>query len=298
MMNKRGQLFTILAILLIGLMFLSFEIFSYIHERGAVKTRVSTMDSFLHSIEKNLERQMYISGYRIIFLAENETFVTASYIDVDAFFNEAFFNGTVNNEVTDILLGATQDDILDSLNEKARKINVNITMQNISIDVSQTDPWHVKFTLSSYFIMKDRENLARWERQQNISGFIPIENFEDPLYIWGSGVLGISQIITPTIYEGNYTISNLNDHLDQGYYAANPDAPSFLGRLRGDLSPDENGIESFVNKDKFLAQGLPNYEKSSVDYIYFSSDNPSYESVAGMPPWFRIDVDHKPKYGL
>ena len=68
-MNKKAQIFTVLAIVLIMLMFVSFEIFSMIRERDSIKTRVSSMDSFLNSIEDNLERQMYISGFRILFLA-------------------------------------------------------------------------------------------------------------------------------------------------------------------------------------------------------------------------------------
>ena len=61
-------------------MFISFELFSLIHERGVIRTRVSTMDSFLNSVEDNLEKQIYIAGFRIIFLAENYVVDTGKYI--------------------------------------------------------------------------------------------------------------------------------------------------------------------------------------------------------------------------
>lgn len=301
MKNKRGQLFTILALLLIGLMFLSFEIFSTISERQTDKERVSSLDSFLFSLEQNLERQMYISGYRILFLAESEITSTGNYIDIYNFFNESFFNGSVNGKANDILIGATHDFLINSVNSKANKINAEVIMENSTIEINQTDPWNIKFSLITDFIIKDKSDLVRWEKQQIISTLIPIKNFEDPLYTINSLARVPNKMIS-TPYEGNYVngedISNLLDHVQNSYYSASSSAPSFLKRLEGDLSADPNGIESFVNLGEFSAQGLPIKTKSCIDYIYFSSNNPSYSSVAGMPNWFYIDDAHKTKYGL
>jgi len=300
MKNKRGQIFTILAIILISLMFLSFELFSFLHQTKSTKTRVSTMDSFLSSIEENFARQIYISGFRILFLAENQITSTGNYINVNDFFQEAFFNGTVNGvENNSILMGATYEDITESLTNKARKINVNITLENSNLTVTQNDPWNVNVTLISKFIMSDREELARWEKNQIITSLIPITFFEDPIFTINS-YAQISRKINQTIYEGNYTISNLNTHLNNGYYAANPNAPSFLKRLEGNLTSDINGIESFVYIPDFTAQGIPTYDKSVVDYIYFSSQNPPAHTVSGMPSWFKIDStdNHTEKYGV
>ena len=303
-MNKRGQIFTIISILLISLMFVSFELFSFIHERNVVKTRVSTMNNFLYSIEQNLERQMYISGFRILFLAENEITSTGEYIDVEDFFNAAFFNGTVNGDSNNsILVGATYDDIIFSLNEKSKKINVDIVLTNSSISITQEDPWFVKFTMTSDFIMQDKGDLAKWNKQQVISAFIPVEGFEDPIYTVNS-YARVSRKISQTLYEGNYAtdsdITNLLSHFDNNYYAANPSAPNFLKRLEGNLSANENGIESFVDTSEFSQQGISILTKSDIDYIYFSSNNPTYYSVSGMPSWFNIDSedDHLTKYNV
>lgn len=303
-MNNRGQIFTIIAILIISLMFVSFELFSFIHERNVVKTRVSTMNNFLFSIEENLERQMYISGFRILFLAENEITSNGVYIDIEDFFNEAFFNGTVNGDSNNsILLGATYSDLISSLNQKSSKINVDIVLTNTTIDVSQEDPWFVKFTMTSDFTMEDKEDLARWDKQQIISALIPVVGFEDPTYIVNSYAM-LSRKIIQTPYERNYIsgtdVTNLLSHVNNGYYAANSFAPSFLNRLEGNFSADENGIESFVEIPELSQQGLPVSTKSVVDYIYFSSDNPTYYSVSGMPSWFKIDSEdnHTTKYNV
>ncbi len=301
--NKKSQLFTVLVILLISLMFVSFEVFSFIYERNTVKARVDTMDNFLFSVEKNLERQMYISGFRILFLAGEHITSTGSYIDVDDFFNEAFFNGTVGGNSSDIMNGATYDDLIDSINQKAKKINVNITLSNSSIAVAQEGPWAVNFSLISDFVMKDKEGLAKWEKKQVISAIIPISNFEDPLYTVNT-YAKVSVKIAQTPYEGNYTngsdVTNLFSHVDSNYYAANPSAPSFLKRLEGNLSADANGIESFVKIPDLSKQGLPTSTKSNIDYVYFSSNNPTFYSVSGMPSWFRIDGQdgHLEKYNV
>ncbi len=149
--------------------------------------------------------------------------------------------------------------------------------------------------------MQDREDLARWEKQQIITAFIPVEGFEDPIYIINT-YAKISRNINQTPYEGNYVVggdaTNLSSHVDNGYYAANSFAPSFLRRLEGDTSADVNGIESFVNIPELSTQGIPTSTKTNIDYIYFSTNNPAYTSVPGMPLWFNIDSidNHSTKY--
>lgn len=295
MRNKKAQIYTIMAIVLIGLLFVSIEVFSVVNQRHEVKTRVSTMESFLTSIEKNFERQVFISGFRIIFLAENEIATKGTYIsNLDNFFEEAFFNGTVNGIEQEILLGATYDDILNSMNEKAKKVNVEITFKDPEISVSQEDPWRIMFKVTTNFTMEDISGLARWDKQQKITAYIPIEGFEDPIYIINTNGL-VPRKINRTIYTefivGN-DVSNLLDHLDKGYYLATNESPNFLDRLRGDSSPDANGIESLVNLPELSTQGIPTNDKTAVDHIYFSASNPSASGINGMPAWFNLDSKH------
>ena len=301
--SKKAQVFTLIAISLIGLLFLTFSIYSYIDKRHPVEVRVSSIESFLGSIEQNLERQMYISGFRIIFLAQNQIILTGNYIpDTDDFFNEAFYNGTVNDINDSILIGATYDFLIDSINDKAKKINVDVTLSNSVITVDQVDPWHVRFSIVSDFLMEDKSGLAKWEKRQNISALIPINSFEDPIYTVNTNAK-ISKKFNQTIFEGNYVsgsdVSNLLSHIQNEYYSNNSNAPSFLKRLEGDLSADENGIESFVNTNRLAQEGLPVSDKTKIDYIYFNNGlNPVDYHVTGMPAWFTIDDQngHLEKY--
>ena len=301
--NKKAQLFTLVVTMLALLLFISFELYSILQSQHTIKERVKTMNNFLYALEKNMERRMYIIGFRMIFLAENEIATKGHYINPQEFFQEAFFNGTVEGKTNSFLEGATYDDLIESINQKANKINVRINITNSVINFSQEDPWRVKFTMDSHFIMEDKSGLARWEKDQHLVTYIPITTFEDPIFIVDT--LGkVSRKINQTIYEGEYRSgndsTNLSLHVENGLYAANPYAPSFLKRLAGDLSADENGIESFVVLPELSKQGLAVKNKSCIDYIYFSQRNPPIQSVEGMPSWFLIDSEdnHTTKYQI
>jgi hypothetical protein len=316
--NKRGQIFTLIAISLVVLMFLSIQIYSHLREKEMIKNRIKSMDSFMTSIEKNLERQIYISGFRIIFLAIDQISTKGTYItNLDTFINESFFNGTVGGVPQNLMIGATRDNLTSSINEKAIKINVNVSMNNTFISITQDDPWSIKITMFSDFILEDVQGLARWEKRQNITTYVPIVGFQDPFYLVNSnGKMGspkLSGKINKTIYDGNYNvsgdISNLSDHFEEGYYTNNSDAPSFLKRLKGNFSSDPNGIESFVDTDILVSlideggQQLnywdPTGTKSVVDYIYFNTGSSvAGNSIVGMPSRFKIDSARKIRYQL
>ncbi|MEK6917713.1 MAG: hypothetical protein AABW51_02085 [Nanoarchaeota archaeon] len=303
--QRKAQMFTITAILLIALVFASFEIFSILHERAAIKERVHSMDNFLKSLEKNMQRQMYISGYRILFLANQETATKLTYINnFNSFSQEAFFNGSVDGIPSNITIGTTYADVINSINQKAAKINVNVVLNNTVFSITQNDPWNVRVSMVSDFVMTDVQGLALWNKKQNISVLILVDNFEDPLFAVGSGGK-ITRKIKQTIYEGNYVTgsnsSNFTNHFIKGYYASNPSAPSFLMRLEGNFSANPNGIESFVIKEALIQQGVSvDTYKDSLDYIYFDPSNNPYKCYPTTPPesYFRIDLQHLAKYNL
>ncbi len=299
-MNNKSQIFTLIAIALLVLFFVSYEVYSISQDRYAIKTRISTMDSFLFSLETNLEREVYVSGYRAIFLAEDKISKTGTYIpDINSFMQEAFFNGTASGNSSEILDGTTYSDILQSVNEKADKINVNININNPEISIFQENPWNVALIFSFDLEMNDNSNLASWKKHEDIKSLIEIDGFEDPVYLINTNGK-VAYKFNRTIYDGNYVQAgnpeNLNQHVLNKYYAENPDAPSFLKRLEGDLSADANGIESLADLSEFTKQGLEIQQKSIVYHIYFSQNNPSSRNIQGLPSWFRLDDAHLVKY--
>ncbi len=293
--NKKGMFFTILVISLLSLFIMSYSFYFVSQDREATNKRVKTMNNFVFSIEKDLPRQVYISGFRMIFLLERKITETGNYIaDLNNSVEELFFNGTINNESQELMNGAKLVDIKNSLNEKAQKINANVTISNSSIIVSQENPWEVKFVLKSNLFIADRSNLVMWNKTLIIIANIPIENFEDPLYIISTNGL-VTNKINKTSYT-NFTqgvdVTNLLAHVKSQNYIASALAPSFLDRLQGKLSANPNGIESLVYLPKLSAQGIAVNDKSVVDYIYFSNNNPAVHNIQGMQPWFKIDDAH------
>ncbi len=300
MINKRGVFFTILVIVILSLFFLTYTFYSNVQERKTINQRIDTLNNFVFSNQQDTARKIKISGFRIIFLLEKDMVESGEYIpNINTAFQEAFFNGTINGrntpEITSIMAGATYKDIKKDLSEKAYKINTNISIYNPSISILQEDPWNIKVSLNSTITINDLSNLALWNNTYLITAFVPIENFEDPLYIINTNGL-VTNKINKTIYGDFQNTSNLLPHTINSYYINSTDAPSFLDRIQGLNAPNPNGVESLVNLQKLSAQGIQVKDKSVVDHIYFSSVNPPASQVSGMPSWFKLDAQHSAIY--
>jgi hypothetical protein len=88
----------------------------------------------------------------------------------------------------------------------------------------------------------------------------------------------------------------------EGYYTSfeSDTGPDIFERLEGSLtSSSENGMETFINVERFQLVGLPvKTEQVSVEYLYFSYQSINGVPARGMPPWFRIDFTRAAKYNL
>jgi len=298
-MNKKGIIFTIIAIALLSFFLVSYTIFYSINTRESVTKRIETMNNFVNLVEEDLPRQLYISGFRVIFLFNKRIADTGDYmINFNSTFKECFYNGTIYGEAQTLMDGVKLEDIEDALNEKARNINVNISLTNSNISIYQESPWFIKVVLNANLEIRDEGDLASWNRAASFETYIPVEGFEDPLYVVETNGL-VTNKINKTIYEGfvnGADVSNLSSHVENLYYKASDTAPSFLDRLEGINSANANGIESLVYLPRLSSQGITLKQKSVVDYIYFSSDNPLSNQIQGMPSWFRLDVEHHDDY--
>ena len=301
-LNKRGFFFVMLSLLLITFFLLTFTFFSVINDRSAVQKRVATLNGFVSALEDDLNRRLFISGFRIIFLFEEEIVQTGDSLDdIDASFTELFYQGTLNGVAhPEVMTGATFDGIEEGLRMKAEKIGANLSLNNPSAVMYQEDPWNVRVNLSADFFVEDLSGLVSWNKTIYAYALIPVEGFGDPVYITNTNSLVFGNI-TKTPYNDFVSggdVSNLLSHAMGPYYVNNSDAPSFLQRFEGDFSADANGIESLVNLDTLSSLGIGVQQKSVVDHIYFSANNPcsSIVTPSGMPSWFRLDAGHDEFY--
>ena len=250
------------------------------------------MENFLFELEKSLQRETYIFGFRTLFSAEDYISKTGKYIpDVTTLFNDSFFNASIAGNNSVILNDTSFSAMLISINKKANKVNVNITITDPKITAYQPDPWNVAITWTFNLTMKDNSNLSSWSRVENITAFVEIKGFEDPLYLVNTNSK-VSYLINRSEFFNGSKITNLTGNLQLHRYIAHTDAPSFLKRLTGSVNADPAGIESLVDLSAVDYAGIPTQQKSIVDYIYFSANNPANSQVSGMPSWYRIDTSH------
>jgi hypothetical protein len=300
-MNKKGIFFTIIVIATLSLFLITYTYYSSVNNRESVTKRIETMNNFIFSLEQDMSRKLYISGFRIIFLLEKRITENGKFINnVQNDFNEIFFKNSLNaillsGDDYQLMIGANYSSIKKDLKDMGKKVNLDVTLTDPIVQVSQDDPWNVKVTMYVNLTVRDQGNLASWNKDWIISSYIPIENFEDPFYIIGTNKTVNKIQRTPFRNFIDTTTSskaNLTSHIQGSYYINNTRAPSFIKRLEGDFSADQNGIESIVNLEKLNTQGVFVYDKSCVDYVYFNpSNNPDKFLVPGAPSWFRIDED-------
>jgi hypothetical protein len=280
--NKQAVAFTIVTITIISLLFLTYGGYTLIQDRSSINKRINTLNNFVDSVERDLPRQLFISGYRAIFLLDKKTIDSGAYItNVNASLNELFFNGTMASVPQDLMADATFLSMENFLLGNADKINADIELLNPKISIKQKDPWNLEVTLSINIIIEDQGDLAKWNRSILVSSLIPVDNFIDPIYHVGtSGQLTNKIEKTPyTNFVSGADTTNLTNHFQNSYYKASTSAPSFYNRLEGNFSADPNGIESMVYPLKLSEQGVAVKYKSVIDYIYFSNSDPAKYTV-------------------
>ena len=269
------MIFTIMVIALLSFFLIAYSGYEIIKDRSPIEKRINTLNSFVSSVETDIPRHLYISGYRTIFIMQQYTIDKYSYItDFDNSLEEIFFNGTLYGEHKSLMDDGKFSDILESLNNNAEKINAEVQMLNPSISVEQLDPWNLQFNLNITLIITDKSNLASWNRTDSFNATVPIATFVDPIYsVETSGKVTNEITKSPFANFSSTDYSNLISHFQNSYYIASTSAPSFLNRLVGNFSNNEFGIESIVYPQNLANVDLSVKHKSLIDYIYFSDNN-------------------------
>ncbi len=287
--QKKGIFFTVMVLVIVSLLLVSYTFYSAINQRKVIQKRVETMNNFIVSLEDDIPRKMFVAGFRSIFIFNNKIIENGQYInDASVRFEEMFFNASFMDEAQPIMSGATYDDLKNDLTAQGKKINVNVTITGAYVKMDHADPWNIRITLTSNMTIEDATSLARWNKTLVSSGFIPTYHFDDPIYLIGTGGL-----MTVKVNETNYkpfNVQNLSFHVSEHYYINTTDAPSFIDRLQGDVGANSPyGIESLVNIQEISNLGLNPEQKSITDYIYFSASNPSSCHIANQAGWFYLE---------
>lgn len=295
-----------LAIVVISLFVLSITFFSGFALRKSVQNRVESLSEFVIAVEDDLPRQLFITGYRSIFVMEKEIGDNRNYLGNGGVYSnlqEAFFNGTINGKTQPLLDKIKFSDLEKLVQDRARVISASVVFSNPSINITQEDPWNVKIIFITDFYVEDSNGLASWNKTLVSVSYISIQNFTDPVY-----TLNTNREVNPKIVKTPHQTFDSNaviSHISNGYYRNLTNSPSFIDRLEGNfvvsnmLYP-QYGIESLVNVDEIPEAYLQPAGRSSVDYLYFESTTTgcSVPSVSSSYPNFRLDNAHFDDYGV
>ncbi|MEM2130906.1 MAG: hypothetical protein QXR96_00125 [Candidatus Woesearchaeota archaeon] len=311
--NKRAFFFTISAIFLIILVisFISTKnTYRYREKQESLETRAKTINYFIDDFEKDLERELFIGGYRAIismtsYLKNIQNFIN----DTNFVFSEVFLNGTINNTEIDLMkqdnngfiTGADFKSWLLRINEEAEKLNINVKADVKNITIYHEDPFNITIELEANLIFEDLNNLLKFNYTKKFFKKIPITGFEDPLYIVSTKdkISNVINITTEKNFVDESNISGLIKHYQYSYYKESNKAPSFLMRFSGNFSESIYGIESMIYLPEYYAQ-FGNYkDRSVIDYIYFGNQSLTfYCNITGMPNEFKIDSLHLIDYEI
>lgn len=296
--QKKGMYYTIATIFILTIFLLSLHYEKKLTEESVAK-RIRTMNSFISSAERDTSRALYISGYRTLLLMQNNLSKGSYISNTTLVFQEAILNGTFEGKNSSTLTGSAFSDWQKTIAIKGSEANIFVNLTDLKIKVYQESPWAITIEANFNMFLNDTTGLAYWNKSELIKSEIEIDGFEDPVYIINTGGK-LPNIINRTIYDETYVsgtdVLNLTEHALNSYYSANTLAPSFIMRLEGRMGSSPYGIESMVNLVDLGKEGLPVYDKSCIDYLYFSTQILSNYRIEGMPSWFRLDSEHLDKY--
>jgi len=293
--GKRGVFYTLVAVLFIWILYLTFQAgmsFDMRERTQIVTERVESVDYFIGDLEKDIARGTYIATFRALLGIQQHITSTGKLLnDTQGNFEEVLVNGTIGGNYLSVMNGTELNIWIAKIQQEAKKIAVRFNYTINGVRLYQVNPWVIGVDLNVTLNIEDIGATASWKRDQIITSTLNITSFEDPLY--AANTLGG---VISTIQKGNITqfvngndTSGLREHIESGYYTEAVGAPSFVMRLSGNLSNSSYGIESIVNLKKLEDAGLGTMVKSCIDYIYFSNQTPQSWLINNTYNWLRID---------
>ncbi|MBI4739562.1 hypothetical protein HY772_08560 [Candidatus Woesearchaeota archaeon] len=303
-LKKNGVFFTVIAVIVVGFFLVSFGLFASYRDvlrTSVLETRVFTMNNFIKNIDDDMERSLYISGFRALLSLVNDVVTTGVFVsNLSTQFSEVIYNGTINGTAQDLMQNNTLLYWTQKIQEESAKINLNTTIRVGSLLIDQSDPWMVLLTMEANVSIVDKDGAASWNVSRTVQARIPIEGFEDPFFVVKTGGL-----LSRKVFRTNLTLWNvthLRTHLKNETYLNNSNAPNFLLRLQGSTAASNNGIETLIDTNDLIQVGISVLNKTSVDYIYWSTNNPGHYGITGITnvdyPKFRLDSAHLSVYNV
>jgi hypothetical protein len=303
--GKKGIFFTFAAIALAVILLLSYKTYNesrLAEDMGVIEIRITTLNDFIKDLEDDISNAIFISAFRSLLSLEDymmkydQFFNELGAPSLNTAFSDAFQKGTIDSPSgpSDIMILMENNTFINwttRMKEHSNKTDISVDFTINSVTISQSEPWFVDVTVNLDIDVKDNKKTASWAiNDKDYTKKINISSFIDPLYIVNNNGL-VNNTITKTTVPNFNDEDDLNTHLINSYYIEHSDAPNYLMRFENNLNGNSNGIESLVNSQNRIDEGLSALSRSAVDYIYFETGieadcevkKPSYS-------WFRLDT--------
>jgi hypothetical protein len=293
--KKKAAVFTILSILLATLLITTSITYNnyYLREKSfVIESRIKSVDYFVNDIEKDIKRGIYISTFRSLVGLQQHITNTGEYIyDINQTFYEIIINGTINGTYLSVMNNTELNVWIEKIRYESSKISIDFDYIINNLSVYHINPWTIEIKLDIILNITDSQKIAYWIRNNSLKVPLSIIDFEDPLYTISTNARMINTIKQSN--NTNFVIGNnttiLKNHIENSYYIASNSSPSYLDRLSNKTIASDYGIESIVNLKELEFLGITTKEKSNIDYIYFSNNNPINYKINNTFEWFRID---------
>ena len=271
MRGKKAVFFTILAFIFVNIFLISYQTEvtdTPVHTISAIRSRINMMNSFIESLEDDAQRALYISSFRAIVTLDNHIVNTQQPVEIPKDYYELMFNGTLNGSSVLLMDEQTVGTWRERVEELALLQDLNLTLSYQNLTINHSSPWHLISTMHINYTLEDQKGTALFTRERKISTRMLITDWHDPLF--SIRLAGSRQVFKANTTDLSTTLA---EHVSKGYYAANPDAPSFLMRMENKTGSSSYGIETILNVTSLGLSNPSNH--STVDHEFWSGSPPS-----------------------
>jgi len=318
--NKQGIVFTVLAIIIAVFFTL---IFSARVEKPVdykttlIESRISVLNNYMSNFFEYAKSTASISGYSALQGIINKEVLNdmrASGAEFETWYNYSILTGNLtSSRMCPGMTNKTLTYYLDRIRSAAEQelnINSDYRINRINTYTNQTlGAFSIGLIINLSLNITDA--YANLSDTRVITSIVSIEGLLDPLYLLNGTY---NQTIKKTsINKGILGIWNSSD-LQQLYYNHEyrnyRHGISFINRIKSNFTPNDLGIESFVNHTAPGVKGVYTPNQSMVDYLYWQNimlecTSPSnrvgvveINSSIISPPGFQLDEEHRNNFNI
>ncbi|MCJ7429193.1 MAG: hypothetical protein MUP66_02270 [Candidatus Nanohaloarchaeota archaeon QJJ-5] len=192
-MKRHGFLYATFAIFLLGLigMTIVLQTTADMQDRSTTNIRIDELYFFAESVNDDIERATSIIGRRALVAATNGVVENESGLDDSAYrISEAFYNGTVDGNTSQLMTDSTFEDWIVSMEQQAtgEDYDVNISTAIDEISVTPENRFALSFAVNHSFAIEDTAISTGFDEGYTMAtNMVSIEGVDDALLVLKTG---------------------------------------------------------------------------------------------------------------